>query len=109
MIERDVKDRIKDFLNARGCYWYMPVPMGYGKSTVDFLVCYRGHFIGIETKNPAVKDVSVPQARAMKEITAAGGTAWMENSTGLEETKRQFKLLDEWLEARSFSILQTML
>ena len=33
-------------------YWFMPVPYGYGVSTVDYLVCHYGVFIAIEAKAP---------------------------------------------------------
>lgn len=31
-------------------YVFMSVPYGYGKSTLDYLVCHYGEFITIETK-----------------------------------------------------------
>lgn len=64
----------------------MPVQTGYGAATVDFLVCYRGRFYGIETKRPG-KYLTPRQFLIMQTIRDAGGDAWMENSTGLELTR----------------------
>ena len=50
--EGKIKQEVKDWLNEIGAYWFMPVQMGYGQKTLDFLVCYKGRFIGIETKRP---------------------------------------------------------
>jgi hypothetical protein len=53
-------------------YIYMSVPFGYGKSTLDYLCCYRGVFFSIETKAPG----EVPTARQnaiAREIVGAGG------------------------------------
>ena len=56
------KQQVKEFLKRRrvqsltvpldaavGFYW-MPVPGGYGTSLLDFVICYRGFFIAVETK-----------------------------------------------------------
>jgi hypothetical protein len=57
-------------------YWFMPVPYGYGKSTVDYLVCHYGLFMGIETKAPG-KVPTARQRQIMDEIVAAGGVAFV--------------------------------
>lgn len=42
----------------------------------DIICCYKGHFIGFETKMPAKKDnVSAAQARVHELIRQAGGKA----------------------------------
>lgn len=53
-------------------YVYMSVPYGYGKSTLDYLVCYRGHFIAIETKAPGETPTS-RQNSILREIAGAEG------------------------------------
>jgi hypothetical protein len=70
--ESKVKDDVKAYLEKIGAYWYMPVPVGFGRPTLDFLVCWRGHFIGIETKAPG-KNPTVRQKLTIKQIQAAGG------------------------------------
>jgi hypothetical protein len=57
-------------------YWFMPVPYGYGKSTVDYLICHYGLFIGIEAKAPG-KRPTARQRQIMEEIVAAGGVAFV--------------------------------
>ena len=52
--EGRVKATIKKYLATLPfCWWYMPVSNGMGRMGIpDFIVCYRGVFIGIETKAP---------------------------------------------------------
>lgn len=73
--EGKVKDEVKDFLDSLGeaCWWYMPVPMGYGKVGVqDFLICYKGFFLAPETKKKGGK--SEPwQEREQLAVNKAGG------------------------------------
>ncbi len=70
--EGRVKEPIKEYLNAKGAYFFMSVPSGYGKRTIDFLVCLNGRFAGIETKAKGKKP-SAQQEQTMSEIRAAGG------------------------------------
>jgi hypothetical protein len=48
--EGDVKAGIKKFLDRAGAYYHMSVQTGYGRRTVDFLVCWRGQFLAVEAK-----------------------------------------------------------
>lgn len=51
--EGEVKAEVKKFLAALGadCWYYMPVPMGYGRRGVkDFIGAYKGKAFAIETK-----------------------------------------------------------
>ena len=88
-----VKKELKKLLTSIGAYYYMSVPVGYGKSTVDFLVCYKGQFYAIETKREGVGKPTARQACIMREIAEAGGGAWVENSVGLEETRKRLGVL----------------
>ena len=36
-------------------YRFWPVPSGFGASSLDCIVCYKGNFIAIETKAPGKK------------------------------------------------------
>lgn len=75
-----VKQAIKKVLDSySGSYRFMPVPYGLGASTVDFIVCHYGLFIGIEAKAPG----EVPTARQeliIKQIQDAGGEAFVIDS-----------------------------
>ena len=88
MTEKRVKEALKKYLKSIGAYYYMPVPMGYGAATVDFLVCYKGKFYGIETKREGVHSTTVRQACVLREIAEAGGGVVLENSAELENVKR---------------------
>jgi len=92
MIESDVKRAVKKLLTEIGAYWFMPVPTGYGARTVDFLVCWRGAFYGIETKRPGVDQPTPEQALAMSKIVHAGGAACLENDPALPAVRRMFNL-----------------
>lgn len=91
--EGALKDKIKKWLEARGAYAFMPVPTGYGKTTLDFLVCmpyqatvlasplgkretaWYGRFVAIETKAPG-KVPTPRQSQVIREIQTAGGVAF---------------------------------
>jgi len=64
-------------------YVFMPVPYGYGASTVDYLICHYGMFIGIEAKAPGQKPTT-RQRMILREIEDAGGAAFVIDS--LEKT-----------------------
>lgn len=54
----------------------MPVPYGYGASTLDYLICMRGRFIAIETKAPGKKPTD-RQKMVIEQIRAAGGATFV--------------------------------
>jgi hypothetical protein len=71
--EGRVKQGVKKVLDSLGAYYSMPVTGGYGtQGAPDFLVCYRGRFVGIETKAGKGK-VTALQELAHIKIAAAGG------------------------------------
>lgn len=84
--ESKVKEGVKKFLHARGVmpitkpidspngYYHMPVPSGYGSTTLDFIGHYKGFFFAIETKR--LGDSPTPrQDIIMDAITRSGGHA----------------------------------
>jgi hypothetical protein len=75
--ESKVKKAVKQWLNARGAYYYMPVTNGMGRvGAPDFIVCLAGRFVGIETKAPGKKYNTTPnQDREIQWINKAGGFA----------------------------------
>lgn len=70
--EGKVKKKISKLLEQYKAYYFMPVQTGYGKKTVDYLVCYKGHFIGIEAKAPG-KTPTRLQWDCLEKIGAARG------------------------------------
>jgi hypothetical protein len=75
--EGKVKDDVKRYLRSIGAYFFMPVQTGYGATALDFFVCYRGRFYGIETKRRGVTKVRPLQDAVIKQIEAAGGEAFV--------------------------------
>jgi hypothetical protein len=76
-IEGTLKEKVKKLLTERGAWYYMPVPMGYGRRGIpDFLACYRGVFIAPETKVPK-KEAKPWQERELGAINGAGGEAFV--------------------------------
>ena len=75
--EGRVKNAVKKYLAELGAYWYMPMSNGMGRvGAPDFLVCWRGRFIGIETKAPGKRGNTTPnQEREIAAIRAANGVA----------------------------------
>jgi hypothetical protein len=81
--EGKIKDAVKAFLKERkvqsltspmsdavGFYW-MPVPSGMGNPSLDFVICYRGHFIAFETK--AFGGKPMPRQRMLMDMVRQGG------------------------------------
>src|ERR1035437_3144489 len=66
--EGRVKAKVNKVLKTLGadCWRFMPVQTGYGAPALDYLLCYKGRFIAIETKAPGGK------LTALQEITKAG-------------------------------------
>lgn len=79
--ESKVKAAVKRELDKYpGHYREMPVPGGYGKSGLDFTVCFYGWFVAIETKAHG-KTPTARQHLRMEEIRAAGGYAFAVDGT----------------------------
>lgn len=71
-----VKDAVKAVLDRySGIYPFMPVPYGFGESSLDFIVCFRGVFIAIETKVVG-KHMTDRQILTANRIAAAGGAVF---------------------------------
>jgi hypothetical protein len=80
--EGKVKAKVKKLLKSFGndCYYEMPVPGGFGKSGLDFNICFCGCWISIETKAPGQTLTDRQKLRAT-EIEAAGGMVWCIDGT----------------------------
>lgn len=75
--EGKVKVAVKKYLDGIGAWYCMPATGGFGKSGVpDFVVCWRGMFLGVETKAPGkAGNTTALQNREICGIRAAGGRA----------------------------------
>lgn len=73
--EGKIKAKVNRLLDKyKGHYRFMPVPYGMGASTLDYLICFRGQFIAVETKAPNKKPTD-RQKSIIAKILAAGGVA----------------------------------
>lgn len=89
--EGKVKARLKKMLDTFNgdAYVFMPVQNGYGASTIDYLMCFRGLFIGIETKRPG--GAPTPrQEMVMEDIRKAGGSTFVVSCDEEVQTLEQF-------------------
>ena len=91
--EGRVKLKVKMLLALYSSTWgYMPVPYGYGKQALDFIICFWGKFLAIETKAPG-EDLTGPQRLCAVEILEAGGTVFViSEEAGLISLARWLKL-----------------
>lgn len=73
--EGKVKAGVKTLLKRLGIWYFMPATGGFGRSGIhDFVCCWKGSFMGIETKAPGQLGRLTPlQQQAHDEVTAAGG------------------------------------
>lgn len=91
--EGKIKKQVKELLVNYSHYHFMPVQSGYGRRTLDFLVCFNGLFVAIETKAPGEK-LTVQQEKIKDEINAAGGVVIVvDGEFGLS-------FLRDWFESR---------
>lgn len=85
--EGAVKNKVKAALKSRGIWYYMPMQTGFGVVGIpDFICCWNGKLLAIETKAPGKRNNTTPnQDRVIAEIQAAGGVAIVvDNITQLE-------------------------
>lgn len=90
--ESKIKNKINKLLASYGerVYSFMPVPSGFGRRTVDYLVCFDGLFVGIEAKRPGGR-VTELQKGTLAEIRAASGATFVvEDDEGLRVLKGFF-------------------
>jgi hypothetical protein len=75
--EGKIKARIKKLLDGYDrVFYFMPVPSGYGMTTIDYFVCMDGIFVGIEAKAPGKKPTA-RQEGTLADIRAAGGSTFV--------------------------------
>jgi hypothetical protein len=82
--EAAVKAKVKEFLHSRKVqslthpikwaagYFWMPVGNQFGSPFLDFVICYRGNFIAVETKAPG-GGLRARQTLVINMVREAGG------------------------------------
>lgn len=80
--EGKVKKQVRDYLRKKDIWFYQPVQNGMGQVGIpDFICCYKGQFIAIETKAPGkLGNVTPNQERVINEIREHGGLALVVDS-----------------------------
>lgn len=92
--EGRVKEAVKRYLKTKGAWYYMPVQNGMGVVGVpDFICCWEGQFIAIETKAPGKANTTTPnQDRQINSIRNAGGIAIVVDD--VKDVERMFAFLE---------------
>lgn len=88
--EGRIKKKVIALFKELDVWYFMPMPMGYGKAGIpDFVGCVAGFFIGVECKADRTKKPTALQVRCGDDIKEAGG-AWMVvcDDESLEDLKR---------------------
>lgn len=85
--EAKVKKQVAKILDEYGAYYFYPATGGFGRSGVpDIIVCFKGHFIGIECK--AKKNTpTLLQLRELQKIVVAGGFSVVINEDNIERVR----------------------
>jgi len=86
--EGRVKDAVKKVLKKHGIWYFMPMQNGFGVVGVpDFICCFHGIFLGVETKAPGKREQTTPnQDRVLREIVEHGGyTLVVDDAKQLED------------------------
>ncbi len=89
--EGKVKAKVSRLLRETpGVYYHMPVPGGFGGTTLDYIGCYLGKFFAIETKKPGGKPTD-RQQMIIGQIEQAGGKVFVIDGEPTE--------LQQWIRA----------
>ena len=85
--EGEIKDQVRKVLDEMGAYYFFPAANGYGRTAIpDMIVCYKGHFIGIECKADS-KQPTALQQRELNNIEKAEGTGLAVNADNIGNLK----------------------
>lgn len=89
--EGQVKRQITRMLDDYGerIYRFMPVQTGYGRPSLDFLLCVDGLFVTIEAKVKG-KRPTPRQEATMEDIRRAGGTCFVVDDDAALAAVRRF-------------------
>jgi hypothetical protein len=72
--EGEVKAHVKALFKAIDAFPFMPVTAGFGSQAVDFIVCWKGLYVAVETKAPGcLKKLTKRQEDFLNDVAKAGG------------------------------------
>lgn len=93
--EGKIKKNVTNYLRRLDTIWWtMPVPSGYGASTLDYIGCYKGRYFSIETKKPGGKPTA-RQRITMEDMRHAGAAVFLIDSDNLDELKDWIRSVDD--------------
>lgn len=79
--EGKVKQKVRGILDQYpSMYYYMPVPTGYGRVSLDFIGCYNRLFFAVETKADGGK-LTHRQKMTIAEMQLAGAVVFVLTGT----------------------------
>lgn len=97
--EGRVKKRVSTLLKSTpGVYYFMPVPSGYGESSLDYIGCHLGRAFFVETKAPGKRPTD-RQNQTIAAIERAGGKVFVIDGDTTE--------LEQWLQNNTSELLTT--
>lgn len=105
MMEAYLKKAVREFLKSKNAKFFMPVPVGFSEGAVDFLVCYKGKFIAIETKVKTNKPTAL-QMDWLVSTVKAGGSAVV--AYDLSEVENVIRSVDEGKQYACARIIEEM-
>jgi hypothetical protein len=83
--EKKVKDTVRQRLNARAVFHFMPATYGFGASGIaDIVGCYLGKFFAIECKAGDNRPTAL-QMKNLKRVSDAGGYALVVNERNIAD------------------------
>lgn len=92
MREKNIENQIKSYLRSKGAYYFKHHGNQYSQVGVpDIIVCYKGHFLGIEVKNETGK-TSPLQDINLEMINKNGGYGFV--ARNLEDVKIVLEEID---------------
>jgi hypothetical protein len=90
-VKRKVSAILAEF--ASTTYYTMPVPGGYGESTLDYVGCHCGLFFSVETKEPGKKPTP-RQDMIIRMMRRSGAKVFV-----IDSVNGQLEQFKEWLHA----------
>lgn len=92
--EKNFENRVKKYLKSKGAYVHKTSGGSQTrKGTPDIFACYKGHFIGLETKAPKGKEDAELQIKNIQWIREAGGYARFLKPSEFEEFKNDLEAM----------------
>jgi hypothetical protein len=92
IVKAKVKRLLKKYVDQGNLWYDMPVPSGFGKSTLDFIGHHMGRAFAIETKAEGKQPTKL-QWQQLQAFSRAGGKVFVIVGAFSPE----FERLEEWL------------